>query len=422
MCYTCIPLHPMFSDSQPSTSGIQPTAAAPVPVSPLRSSSLLLPITDITLTEHKINVVGVVKSVSLPQKSRGPDYFISVILIDESSASTGLPFTLFAPLEDQLPKLGDPGCVAYMTNIKVIEFEGNLLGCGHQRSRVDCFNLGPDGEMVSTGKSDVPSAVRDRAKFLLEWVATAKPVLVTVEDSQLPPESQPHTQTPPPPPPPTTVTTSSTKSSPVQTGSMFDPPVFQTVMFHPTWPINTLSDVLESPVLSCFRVRVKVMGVLQPLSLDDCCQLRCPQCKHLSSLSETNHSSGNNQVCDWCSVGNPEPIILRFMFSLSLLVNDSSSQTCTVHLTDTDAEEFFRDLSPDNLRENETTRRSLVKILTTLCGGADPFQNRLEDPSVLVGDKSRPWIDCCIQTYPSSKGTQLRIVDTWFLNRDQRLS
>ena len=382
------------------------TPQAPVPQSPLRASSLL-PVADITLVDHKINILGVVKSVSVPQKSRGPDYFISVVLIDETSPNDGLPLTLFAPVESQLPQVGEPGCVAYLTNMKITEYEGSLLGCGHQRSRVVCFSSQPDGEMLTSGgeDSEVPGAVRQRAQFLLEWVATAEPALVTVEPSQLPPESQ--SQAPITTPPPDNALSSALED----VGPVFQPPTFLTVMFHPTWPVRTLREVLDSTVVpSRFRVRVKFLQVVQPL--DECCQLRCPQCKHHFPPSEETQGNSSRE-CDRCS--GSEPVNLRYMYTLTLLIGDSSGATSLTHLSDTDADEFFRNLPPADLTESTSTRQSLLKVLSSLCGGQDPFPTSCDLHS-LLSDKSRPWINCCLQTYPSCMGTQLRIVDTWYVH------
>ena len=419
----------LFPDSQLPGPSNQP---ASIPLSPLRASSLL-PLSDITIVDHKINIIGVIKTVSLPQKSRGPDYFISVVLIDETSPSDGFPLTLFAPVENELPQLGDPGSVVYLTNMKIIEYEGSMLGCGHQRSRVVCFTSKPDsGEMVTKGgdDADVPNNVRQRAQFLLEWVATAQPALVTVEPSQLQPESQAPTSVAPAENPSSSVqvdpaanTSSSVQVDPaantsssvqVGSGSVFEPPTFLTVMFHPTWPLCTLRDVLaSSAVPSGFRLRVKVLQVVQPL--DECCQLRCPQCKHHYPPSqEEEKDQGSNGECERCSEG--EPVNLRYMYTLSLLVGDSSGVTSLVHLTDTDADDFFRNLPPADLKEDSTTRESLLKILRSLCGGEDPFSTS-SDPQCLLSGKSRPWIDCCVQTYPSWKGAQLRIIDTWYIRQ-----
>ena len=393
---------------------------ASVPLSPLRGGSSVLPLSDITIVDHKINILSVVKTVSLPQKSRGPDYFISVVLIDETNSSDGFPLTLFAPEENELPQVGDPGSVVYLTNVKITEYEGSILGCGHQRSRVVCFTSQSDsGEMVAKGgdDADVPNNVRQRAQFLLEWVATAQPALVTVEPSQLPPESQTTTSVAPAANPSSSIqvdpAANTSSSVQVDSGPVFEPPTFLTVMFHPTWPLCTLRDVLGSSAVPLgFRLRVKVLQVAQPL--DQCCQLRCPQCKHHYPPSQEEENQGSNGECERCSEG--EPVNLRYMYTLSLLVGDLSGVTSLVHLTDTDASDFFRNLPPADLNEDSTTRESLLKILRSLCGGEDPFSTS-SDPQRLLSDKSRPWIDCCVQTYPSWKGAQLRIIDTWYIRQ-----
>ena len=383
-------------------------------------------ISDVRVTEQKINVIGVVKSVSVPQKSRGRDYFVSVVLIDETAPVDGLPFTMFNPVESLLPKFGNPGSVAYLINVnKVIDYEGSLLGFGHERSRVVSFSLQPNDEMTSTASAgnEVPSDVRERARALLEWVASAQPSLSVVEDSELldtPSQSQcvlpldlPHTPTATLPSttaaPPTPANEPNNYSNATER-SRFIPPTFLTVVLHPTWEISTLGEVQNcQSVPSCFHVRVKVLQVLQPLN--ECCQLRCTECKYRFSSTDTQPCT----ECDNCArifYKPASPPKLRYMYCLSLLIGDTSA-TCQAHLSDTDADEFFQDMSPADLNESPAAGEALLNVLTTLAGRPDPFL--VSSDSSLLTAKAVPWIDCCVQTYNSCEGVQLRIVDTLFL-------
>lgn len=367
------------------------------PPSPLRLSATLKSIADLNVTDKKINFVGIVKSVTAPQKSKGPDYFITVILVDETSSHEGFNFTFFNPIEDQLPKLGDLGSAAFLSNVNISEYQGGLMGSGHQRSHVVCFSLQPDGEVkpITGIDCEVGDAVKERAKALLEWAASCQS-LFNVEDSELDFQSQ----IPP-------LTDVSTVPSQCDSEPSFMPPTYLTLMLHPTWEVSVLKDVEAcSAVPSCFRVRVKVLQVLQPL--EECCQLRCPQCKYRFPLTKAAGTECNN-----CARKDEDSLAkLRFMFCFSVLIQDATA-TCRAHLSDTDADEFFQGLIPANLNENPNTQKSLLSALTTLTGRQEPF---LPAQSPSVTDKSRPWIDCCVQSYSSSEGTQLRIVDTWLLH------
>ena len=406
--YMCV----NFSDPQPSTSH----QLSPVPHSPLlKVFTSVLHLADVTVSDQKINVLGVVKSVSSPQKSRGPDYFISMVLIDETSPADGIPFTLFNPVESLLPRLGDPGCVAYLINVKIMEYEGSLLGRAHQRSRVICFSLDLEGEMVSTAspESSFPKEVEERARALLQWVSRAQPLLSVMEDSELNSQSQGlvlaplvplHPRLPPAPSNDPSKSPGTDKTEP-----RFTPPTFLMLMLHPTWLTSTLREVQEDSSLSArFRVRVKVLQVLQPL--EQCCQLRCPACKYKFPVTHLG------SVCSNCCESDGEKYPkLRFMYCISLLIKDESA-TSRAHLSDTDADEFFQNLPATDLSENGDARQSLLEILAALTGRKDPF-GMPNNPESSLEDKSYPWIDCCVQTYPSCQGGQLRIVDTWFLDR-----
>ena len=387
------------TDSEPSCSHHPPPAI----LSPLMASTTLKPVADLTVTDKKINFVGIVKTVTSPQKSKGPDYFITVTLVDETSPPEGFNFTFFNPIENQLPKLGDQGSAAFLSNVNISEYEGGLMGRGHQRSHIVCFSLQPDGEVkaITGGDCEVADAVKKRAKALLEWAANCQS-LFNVEDSELDFQSQI--------PPANVSTAADVTTAPTQCDSQssFVPPTFLTLMLHPTWKVSSLKDIQAcSTVPSCFCVRVKVVQVLQPL--DECCQLRCPKCKYKFPLTK-----GAGTECNNCAGKDKDSLAkLRFMFCISLLIQDATA-TCQVHLSDTDADEFFQGLLPANLHENPDTRKSLLTVLTTLTGRQEPFLP-VQSPS--AKDKSRPWIDCCVQSYSSSIGTQLRIVDTWFIHK-----
>ena len=379
---------PLTSDSQLSGSLTQ-TLPSP-------RMSALRPIASLSLADRKVDLVGVIKTSSTPQKSKGPDYFTTATLIDETSQSEGLPVTFFNPVESHLPQLGPAGCVAYVQNVSLSEYEESLHASGHERSRVVCFSKGPSGEVVSSSRDKVTSEEMQRVEALLEWVAVAQPLAEVAEDST---ESPSHTSPPPSHPslPPTT---------------SLSPPLFLTLTFHPTWRLSSLETIKScEKVPSLFRVRVKVLQVLHPLQ--QCCQLRCSQCKY--RFSENYKSSDNCPRCTEKRMGQADVPKLRFMFCFSLLVSDSTGQMC-LHLSDTNADEFFQNLQPANLTDSSPTRESLLEIFRSLTGSYDPFLPIPSDSSP-SSSSFRPWVDCCIQTYPSRKGKQFRVVDTWYVGQ-----
>ena len=56
---------------------------------------------------------------------------------------------------------------------------------------------------------------------------------------------------------------------------------------------------------------------------------------------------------------------------------------------------MFPDLPAANLYVDHTTRDELLKRLSYLCGGANPF----DTPVASMKSYNRPWLDCCIKTY-----------------------
>ena len=388
------PPPPLSSSSPPSLTLDSQLSGSLPPTLPLPRKSALRPIASLSLADRKIDFIGVIKKSSTPQKSKGPDFFTTATLIDETSQPEGLPVTFFNPIESQLPRLGPAGCVAYVQNVNFSEYQEILQACGHERSRVMCFSREPGGEVVSSSRDEVALEVMQRVEALLEWVAVAQPLTEAAEDSI---QSPSHT-TPPPPHP----------SLPPLTS--LSPPLFLTLTFHPTLELSSLESIKSSEkVPSLFRARVNLLQVLHPLH--QCCQLRCSQCKYRFS---ENYKAGNN--CPRCvekRMGQADAPKLRFMFCFSLLVSDSTGQMC-LHLSDTNADEFFRNLQPASLTDSPPTRESLLEIFCSLTGSCDPF---LPTTSDLSPSSFRPWVDCCIQTYPSEKGKQFRVVDTWYVGQ-----
>ncbi|KAL6545541.1 hypothetical protein OROGR_009415 [Orobanche gracilis] len=73
----------------------------------------------IACVNQKVNVIGVVIESSLPQKSKGTDFFVSVRIIDESRPSPGFGITIFAETMDRLPHVESVGDILLISQVVV---------------------------------------------------------------------------------------------------------------------------------------------------------------------------------------------------------------------------------------------------------------------------------------------------------------
>ncbi len=158
-----------------------------------------------------------------------------------------------------------------------------------------------------------------------------------------------------------------------------------------------------SDVPQHFLSQVKVKRVT-PARVEDMCKLRCPSC-----YREFPHEAVDS-LCPQCTASKPgePPPGLKYVYSFSLLVEDSSGCQLDVFVSASDAEKFIPQLPPSVFISDGQSREALLSRLYYLTGGNDPF---VEVPNETGWP--RPWMECGIMSYKSCSDTvRFRIFDT----------
>ena len=290
----------------------------------------------------KVNVFGIVKSFKPPAKSRGTDYYLSMTLADESS--NGMQCTIFNCKKNELPQVQSTGDIVYLQNMCVNEYRGAPQLLNRKCSTIMCFSrlvprLGP----ITT----LTEEEYKRLKYLQKWAQ--KP---TSED--LRPEKQ-HKQ------------------------------------------FTSIKDIISNEkVPSTFRCRVKVMGIISPLSVEEMVILWCNTCGQSMPIPrrfESTDSYTTDQPCevraaDINQCGVP---LLRCMYFFKMKLEDESGKSLVAHVSGKDAVTFLSGVPPTNFFKNQLQRYALLEILYNLTGENNPFSTETKHP--------RPLIECCLVLY-----------------------
>ena len=179
-----------------------------------------------------------------------------------------------------------------------------------------------------------------------------------------------------------------------------------TTTLHPDIQFTSIRDVIATEkVPSKFRCRVKVMGIVSPLSVEEMVVLRCNECSFLTPIPrklelDLTDSYITDQPCRLCTsdITRHHIPLLRCMYFFGMKLEDESGKSLVVYVSGNEAVKFLSGIPPTNFYRKQIQRYALLEALYTLTGENDPF---------ITDDKRhpRPWVDCCLLSYhhPSSK-------------------
>ena len=90
---------------------------------------------------RNVALCGLVKFYKPPSKSRGPDCYIIVHIVDESSPTNGITCVIFNPSKDKLANVGSVGAIALIKGVHIEMQRGgtNMQGLGHEHTLVGLF-------------------------------------------------------------------------------------------------------------------------------------------------------------------------------------------------------------------------------------------------------------------------------------------
>ena len=126
-----------------------------------------------TLREQKANLtvdaIGIIRSLGEIQKTKGPDYLLSLFLVDPSTGpEQGVSTQFFRPYLDGLPRTAKVGNVLLLTNMKVESFEHRGQIRSTESSGWVLFdeegNMVEEGPPVELGRDE-----REMVRYLGHW-------------------------------------------------------------------------------------------------------------------------------------------------------------------------------------------------------------------------------------------------------------
>ena len=179
-----------------------------------------------------------------------------------------------------------------------------------------------------------------------------------------------------------------------------------TTTLHPDIRFTSIRDVIATEkVPSKFRCRVKVMGIVSPLSVEEMVVLRCNECSYLTPIPrklelDLTDSYITDQPCRLCAsdITRHHIPLLRCMYFFRMKLEDESGKSLVVYVSGNNAVKFLSGIPPTNFYRKQIQRYALLEVLYTLTGDNDPFiTDDVRHP--------RPWVECCLLSYyhPSSK-------------------
>ncbi|RKP36394.1 hypothetical protein BJ085DRAFT_41238 [Dimargaris cristalligena] len=242
--------------------------------------------------------------------------------------------------------------------------------------------------------------------FVTEWDNTIE--LKVRADPQFPDKtSEPAPESPAPPinPRASSVPLVHTEPDPValvepepELESIFQSP---TVIRFPNRPITPIKEVMGFPKpIWKFRIRARVVACA-PVELERFVRIYCHNCQEGATPTPDLAQNGT-VVCPGCASVLPDS---QYVYSFSMLLEDSSGDRLRVIAYGRDAAQFLPGLAPTNMHSNNATRQSLAqrlgKILppsiTCKWHQTGPKRHRKGTQSAM--STPAPWFDCCIKSY-----------------------
>ena len=408
---------------------------------------------DLRPLKDKVYVFGVVKDFRPATKSRGTDYYLTMTLVDESSTEEGIHCNLFNRDKNRLPHIQSIGDIVCLHRVYVNEYGGAPQLVSRKYSSAISFD-GRVGTRVVPRTGFVSytftQAERERVKQLRKWSQRQerkKPMAM----ANKPPSDQAVQQASGQPGGQASREQDGGQASREQDGGQISHDqdggqisreqdggqasreqnggqeldsakgtkssindikivssvsVAITTTLHPNIQFTSIRDVIATKkVPSKFRCRVKVMGIVSPLSVEEMVVLRCNECSFLRPIPrklelDLTDSYITDQPCWLCASDTTRHHIplLRCMYFFGMKLEDESGKSLVVYASGNEAVKFLSGIPPTNFYRKQIQRYALLEALYTLTGENDPF---------ITDDKRhpRPWVECCLLSYhhPSSQ-------------------
>ncbi|XP_022739002.1 protection of telomeres protein 1b-like isoform X2 [Durio zibethinus] len=133
---------------------------------------------------QKVNLIAVILDFSLPQKSRGTDYFCKLKIIDESHPKYGIPVHLFAQCIGALPHVASVGDIIHLSRVMMKTHEGDVYAIFNKRFSSFALYEGIDGENFHPYQVSLRFHAREQDNKIIadlrKWLANSKVIDVSI--------------------------------------------------------------------------------------------------------------------------------------------------------------------------------------------------------------------------------------------------
>ncbi|XWS60850.1 hypothetical protein CRYUN_Cryun07bG0073100 [Craigia yunnanensis] len=133
---------------------------------------------------QKVNLIGIILDFSLPQQTKGTDYFCKLKVIDDSHPKCGIPVHLFAQDIYALPHVASVGDIIHLSRVMMKSHEGDVYAIFNKKFSSFALYEGKDGENFHPYQVSLRFYAREQDEKIIaslrKWLATSKISDVTI--------------------------------------------------------------------------------------------------------------------------------------------------------------------------------------------------------------------------------------------------
>ncbi|KAG8475884.1 hypothetical protein CXB51_032657 [Gossypium anomalum] len=132
----------------------------------------------ITCINQKVNLFAVILDFTLPQRTKGTDYFCKLKVIDESHSEFWVPVHVFAQEIDGLPLVASVGDIIQLSRVTMTVHEGDVYAIFNNKFSSFALYDGKDGDSFHAYKVSLRFHAREhdekRIASLRKWLASSE--------------------------------------------------------------------------------------------------------------------------------------------------------------------------------------------------------------------------------------------------------
>ncbi|KAH1074712.1 hypothetical protein J1N35_027040 [Gossypium stocksii] len=132
----------------------------------------------ITCINQKVNLFAVILDFTLPQRTKGTDYFCKLKVIDESHSEFSVPVHVFAQEIDGLPLVASVGDIIQLSRVTMTVHEGDVYAIFNKKFSSFALYDGKDGDNFHPYKVSLRFHAREHDEKIIaslrKWLASSE--------------------------------------------------------------------------------------------------------------------------------------------------------------------------------------------------------------------------------------------------------